>query len=55
MRLIAGHPDRVAVDGLRWGVEPIHRVLTEHGSRIAPSTYDETKARTALRREVRNR
>ena len=52
--LIAEHPDRVAVDGLRWGVEPIHRVLTEHGSRIALSTYDETNARTASRREVRN-
>ena len=34
VRLIAEHPDRVAVDGLRWGVEPIHRVLTELGSRI---------------------
>lgn len=36
---IASHADRVSVDGLRWGVEPICRVLTEHGVRIAPSTY----------------
>ena len=34
MTLIAEHADRVAVDGLRWGVEPFHRVHTEHRSRI---------------------
>jgi putative transposase len=34
------------VDGLRWGVEPICRVLSEHGVPIAPSTYyDAIKAR----------
>jgi hypothetical protein len=38
---ITGHADRVSVDGLRYGVEPICRVLTEHGVPIAPSTcYD---------------
>jgi putative transposase len=43
---IAGHADRVSVDGLRWGVEPICRVLSEHGVPIAPSTYyDAIKAR----------
>ncbi len=36
---IAAHLDRVSVDGLRWGVQPICRVLTEHGCKIAPSTY----------------
>src|SRR5688500_19291907 len=36
---IARHADRRSVDGLRWGVEPICRVLTEHGVPIAPSTY----------------
>jgi putative transposase len=36
---IAGHADRISGDGLRWGVEPICRVLTEHGVPIAPSTY----------------
>jgi putative transposase len=36
---IAGHAERRSVDGLRWGVEPICRVLSEHGVPIAPSTY----------------
>ena len=39
MAFIAGHAGRTSVDGLRWGVEPICRVLTEHGVPIAPSTY----------------
>ncbi|MGH8833537.1 MAG: IS3 family transposase, partial [Actinomycetes bacterium] len=36
---IASHADRVTADGVRWGVEPICRVLSEHGIKIAPSTY----------------
>jgi putative transposase len=36
---ISAHADRVSADGVRWGVEPICRVLTEHGITIAPSTY----------------
>jgi putative transposase len=36
---ISGHADRRTVDGWRWGVEPICRVLSEHGVPIAPSTY----------------
>jgi putative transposase len=36
---IATHVERTTADGLRWGVEPICRVLTEHGVQIAPSTY----------------
>lgn len=36
---IATHADRVSADGVRWGVEPICRVLSEHGIPIAPSTY----------------
>lgn len=39
MAFIAAHADRRSVDGLRWGVQPICRVLTEHGCKIAPSTY----------------
>ncbi len=39
MEFIAAHADRESVDGLRWGVQPICRVLTEHGCKIAPSTY----------------
>jgi len=37
---IAGHAERTSVDGFRWGVEPICRVLTEHGVPIAVSAYD---------------
>ena len=39
MEFIAAHADRESVDGLRWGVQPICRVLTEHGCKIALSTY----------------
>ncbi len=46
MRFIANHADQDA-GGLRWGVEPICRVLCEHGCPIAPSTYYDALARTA--------
>lgn len=45
MRFVAEHADRRTGDGLRWGVEPICRVLTEHGTLIAPSTYYEQRDR----------
>jgi putative transposase len=38
VRFIAEHADRTD-GGLRWGVEPICAVLSEHGCPIAPSTY----------------
>ena len=38
MRFTSGHK-------ARFGVEPICRVLTEHGCPIAPSTYDDTVRR----------
>jgi len=38
---IGTHADRETVEGLRWGVEPICRVLSEHGVPIVPSTYDD--------------
>jgi putative transposase len=38
----------------RFGVEPICRVLTEHGVKIAPSTYYATKARPPSARAVRD-
>jgi len=38
VRAHAGHRES---GGLRWGVEPICRVLTEHGLPIAPSRYYE--------------
>ena len=47
MRFIAEHADR-SDGGLRWSVEPICAVLSEHGYPIAPSTYYD--ARTSARR-----
>jgi len=47
VRFIAEHADRTD-GGLRWGVEPICRVLSEHGCPVAPSTYYD--ARTAAER-----
>jgi Transposase and inactivated derivatives len=44
---IDGHRDR-------FGVEPMCRVLTEHGVRIAPSTYYAHKTREPSAREVRD-
>jgi len=38
VRFIAEHADRID-GGLRWGVEPICAVLSEHGCPIAPSTH----------------
>jgi putative transposase len=40
--------------GLRWGVEPICSVLSEHGLRIAPATYYAAKTRPASARKVRD-
>jgi putative transposase len=55
VRFIVEHADRVTVDGLRWGVEPICAVLTEHGTPIAPSTYYEhTAARATAARAERD-
>ena len=51
---IREHKDRRAGGGLRWGVEPICAVLSEHGCRIAPSTYYERLARTPGRRDQRD-
>lgn len=47
----AGHREP---GGLRWGVEPICAVLTEHGLRIAPSTYYEHVHKTPTAREIRD-
>ena len=38
---IRGHRDHREDGGLRWGVEPICAVLSQHGLPIAPSTYYE--------------
>ena len=54
MRFIAEHVDRVTVDGLRWGVEPICAVLSEHGTPIAPSTYYDARRRLPTAVELRD-
>lgn len=51
---IREHADHRDDGGLRWGVEPICRVLSEHGLRIAPSTYYEHLDRRPSRREQRD-
>jgi putative transposase len=51
VRFVAEHAGRRTfveggpAGGLRWGVEPICAVLTEHGTPIAPSTYYEHRDR----------
>ena len=47
MRFIDGHKGR-------FGVAPICRVLTEHGIKIAPSTYYDAKSRPVSRRSLRD-
>jgi len=54
VRFIAQHADRVTVDGLRWGVEPICAVLREHGTPIAPSTYYDARRRSPTAAELRD-
>jgi putative transposase len=57
VEFIREHADRrqnAAGGGLRWGVEPICQVLTEHGIKIAPSTYYEHVRRTRTVREQRD-
>ena len=47
MRFITSHK-------ARFGVEPICRVLSQHGCPIAPSTYYHAKARPPTARSVRD-
>lgn len=53
MDFIRTHADTREPGGLRWGVEPICTVLSEHGWRIAPSTYYEHVHRGATAIEWR--
>ena len=53
MRFINEHKDR-SEGGLRWGVESICAVLSEHGTQIAPSTYYEAVRRPVSKRAVRD-
>jgi len=56
VEFIRDHADRREPGGLRWGVEPICAVLSEHGRKIAPSTYyehvDKSPTRRAQREQV---
>ncbi|NLT53495.1 MAG: IS3 family transposase [Actinomycetales bacterium] len=54
MTFIATHAGCVTADGLRWGVEPICRVLAEQGTPIAPSTYYAHRSRPLSAREERD-
>ncbi len=54
MTFIEEHKDRRVDGGLRWGVEPICQVLTEHNLAIAPATYYAAKTRTPSARAVRD-
>lgn len=52
---IREHADHTPTDGgLRWGVEPICAVLSEHGVKIAPSTYYEWKDKLPSKRAERD-
>jgi putative transposase len=51
---IREHQDRREPGGLRWGVQPICDVLTEHGLPIAPSTYYDQLHAVASARQVRD-
>ena len=53
MRFIDEHRHDV-FDGREFGVEPICRVLTEHGAKIAPSTYYAAHGRRPCPRAVRD-
>ena len=59
IRFIAEHKDHQVAGpdggaGLRWGVEPMCAVLSEHGVPISPSTYYEWIAKTPTRRQLRD-
>jgi putative transposase len=57
VEFVREHADRrqpEADGGLRWGVEPICAVLSEHGLKIAPSTYYEHLHRSPSAREQRD-
>ena len=51
---ITEHKDHRVGDGLRWGVEPLCTVLSEHGVTISPSTYYEWTDRLPSRRQLRD-
>jgi len=59
IRFIAEHKDHSepgpdGEPGLRWGVEPLCALLSEHGIKISPSTYYEWVDRQPTRRQLRD-
>lgn len=54
MDFVREHAGRREAEGLRWGVEPICHVLSEHGVEIAPSTYYEWRDKLPSKREQRD-
>ncbi len=59
IRFITEHKDQQVAGpdggaGLRWGVEPMCAVLSEHGVAISPSTYYEWIAKTPTSRQLRD-
>ena len=59
IRFIAEHTDNQVPGpdggaGLRWGVEPMCAVLSEHGVPISPSTYYEWITKMPTRRQLRD-
>jgi putative transposase len=54
VKFIDEHQDRRVDGGLRWGVEPICEVLTEHHLAIAPATYYAAKIRPPSPRRLRD-
>ena len=58
IRFIAEHKDHREPGpqgaGLRWGVEPMCTVLSEHGITISPSTFYERVDRQPTRRQLRD-
>jgi putative transposase len=51
---ISEHKDHRVGDGLRWGVEPLCTVWSEHGIPISVSTYYEWVGRAPTRRQLRD-
>ncbi len=51
---ITEHKDHCVADGLRWGVEPLCAVLSEHQIPLSASTYYEWVSRAPSRRQLRD-
>ena len=53
VKFINEHKGHRVGDHLRWGVESMCTVCSEHGAAIAPSTYYDARAHTGLPRDFR--